>query len=71
LNTSETSARRKQLAGKAMASQHRYRNLVDNALIGIADVRTDGQIVYCNPAGLRMVEYNSLEEVRKKNVIEL
>ena len=54
-----------------MASQHRYRNLVDNALIGIADVSTDGKIVYCNPAGLRMVEYDSLEEVQKKNVIEL
>jgi PAS domain S-box-containing protein len=44
---------------------------VDNALIGIADVSVDGKIVYCNPAGIRMIEYGSLEELRKKNVIEL
>ena len=54
-----------------MASQHRYRNLVDNALIGIADVSVDGKIVYCSPAGLRMVEYASLEDLQKKNVKEL
>ena len=54
-----------------MASEHRYRNLVDNALIGIADVSADGKIVYCNPAGIRMIEYSSLGELQKKNVIEL
>ena len=61
----------KQFPGTALAGEPRYRNLVDNALIGIADVSADGTIIYANPTALRMVGYDSLEELRKVNVIEL
>ena len=71
LNTPENSAKRKQLPGTALAGEPRYRNIVDNARIGIADVSIDGTIIYANVAALKMVEYDSLDELRKLNVIEL
>ena len=71
MNTPKNSGDRKQFPGTALAAEPRYRNLVDNAQIGIADVSVDGTIVYANPAALKMVEYDSLDELRKLNVIEL
>ena len=57
--------------GTAIAGEPRYRNLVDNAFIGIADVSVDGKIIYANGAALKIVEYESLDELRKINVIDL
>lgn len=71
LNTPENSGDRKQFPGTELAGEPRYRNIVDNARIGIADVSVDGTIIYANPAALKMVEYDSLNELRKMNVIEL
>ncbi len=53
-----------------MAGEPRYRNLVDNALIVIADVSVDGEIIYGNRAGVKMLGYDSLDELRKENIIK-
>ncbi len=71
LNTPKKSGDSKQFPGTALAGEPRYRNLVDNALIGIADVSVGGEIIYANQAVLDMIEYESLDELRKINVIEL
>ncbi len=60
----------KQFPGAAIAGEPRYRNLADNALIVIADVSVNGDIVYANQAGVKMLEYDSLDELRKENVIK-
>ena len=71
LNAPENSGDRKQFPGTALAGEPRYRNIVDNANIGIGDVSVDGTIIYANPAALKMFEYDSLDELRKINVTEL
>ncbi len=53
-----------------MAGKQRYLNLVDNALIVIADVSVDGEIIYGNRAGVKMLGYDSLDELRKENIIK-
>ena len=60
----------KQLPGSALASEPHYRNLVDNARIVIADVSVNGDIVYVNQAGVKMLEFDSPDELRKENVIK-
>jgi len=68
--TPKNSGDGKQFPGTAMAGEPRYRNLVDNALIVIADVSVDGDIIYGNQAGVKMLGYDSLDELRKENVIK-
>lgn len=70
LNAPKNSGDGTRLPGTAIAAEPRYRNLADNALIVIADVSVDGEIIYANPAAVKMVEYDSLDEVRKKNIID-
>ena len=54
-----------------MARDARYRNLSDNALIVLADVSVAGEIVWTNQAGLDFLAFDSLEELQKKNIIDL
>ncbi len=68
--TPKNSGDGKQFPGTAMAGEPRYRNLVDNALIVIADVSVDGDIIYGNQAGVKMLGYDSLDELRKENIIK-
>ena len=71
LNKPDNSSDAKQYPGTALAGEPRYRNLVDNARIGIGDVSVDGTIIYANSTALRMFEYDSLDELRKFKVTEL
>ncbi len=68
--TGKNSGDEKQDPGKALAVEPRYRNLVDNTHIVIADVSVDGDIIYGNRAGVRMLGYDSLDELRKENIIK-
>ena len=45
-------------------SENRYRNLVENALVGIFQTNLRGDLLYANPMCLRMFGYDSLEEAR-------
>ena len=70
LNTPKNTGDRKQPPGTALAGESRYRNLVDNALIVIADVSVDGDIIYANQAAVNFLECDSLDELRKENIIK-
>ena len=71
MSPSDRIKKRQDLPGTALARDARYRNLSDNALIVLADVSVTGEIVWTNQAGLDFVEFDSLEELQKKNIIEL
>ncbi len=43
--------------------EEKYRELVDNALAGIFISTLDGQVLQCNKAFIRMLEYNSPEDI--------
>jgi len=52
---------------KAATSEFHYRNLVENALVGMLDTTLDGKIIFANRAALKMVGIDSLDELKKKN----
>jgi len=51
-------------------SEARYREFVDNSPIGIYRTAPDGQILFANPALLRMLGYSSFAEIADSNLEE-
>jgi two-component system sensor histidine kinase UhpB len=45
-------------------SELQYRNLVENALTGVASVTLDGRIIFANAAAARMFEFDSPEQMQ-------
>jgi PAS domain S-box-containing protein len=54
----------KQTEEALQESERNYRNLVDNALVGIFRRNIEGDIFYMNQAFVSMLEYDSIEELR-------
>jgi PAS domain S-box-containing protein len=54
----------KQTEEALQESEKNYRNLVDNALVGIFRRNIEGDIFYMNQAFVSMLEYDSIEELR-------
>ncbi len=50
-------------------SEREYRNLVDNALVGIYKTDLEGNILYVNEAIIKMMEFESLEDMRSVGVL--
>lgn len=58
-------------AEKALSeSEHRYRLLYENASIGIYQTTPDGKILLSNLALLKILGYNSFEELKERNIDE-
>lgn len=55
---------RKEAQQKLQASETRYRDLVDDTLVGVISSTVDGEILYVNNALLQMLEYDSLEDYK-------
>lgn len=43
-------------------SEKKYRDLVDNALVGVYESTFNGELIYVNEAGFKMLEYDSPED---------
>jgi PAS domain S-box-containing protein len=61
---------RKRAEESLRASEDRYRSLFDNAVLGIYRTTPDGRILAANPALLRMLGYDSLEDLTQRNLEE-
>ncbi len=48
---------------KLMQSEEKYRDLVDNALVGVYQMSLKGDIIYCNEALLHMLGFEETEEI--------
>ncbi len=55
---------RKQVEKKLSESEERFRNLYENARIGIYQTTPDGKILLANPSFIEMLEYNSIDELK-------
>jgi PAS domain S-box-containing protein/putative nucleotidyltransferase with HDIG domain len=59
---------RKQVEKALRESEEHFHSLYDNAMIGIYRTTPDGHILLSNPAGMRMLGYDSLEEIAKRDL---
>ncbi|OGP71453.1 MAG: hypothetical protein A2W09_05795 [Deltaproteobacteria bacterium RBG_16_50_11] len=62
-------AERKQAEEALRESERKYRDLVDHALVGVYKTNLQGEVVYVNDALVRILEYNSPEEMIAGGVI--
>jgi PAS domain S-box-containing protein len=60
--------KRKQTEENLQNSERKYRNLVENALIGIYSTNLEGKLLFANQAMCRMMEFDSVEEFLKTDV---
>jgi PAS domain S-box-containing protein len=51
-------------------SEERFRGLFENTTIGLYRTTPDGRIILVNPATLRMLGYDTLEEIAQRNLEE-
>ena len=49
-------------------SEERFRSLYENSIVGLYRTTPDGKILLANPALVRMLGYNSLEELASQNL---
>ncbi|MFH1777139.1 MAG: PAS domain S-box protein [Candidatus Omnitrophota bacterium] len=59
---------RKQVEKRLAASERKYRNLVDNSLVGIYVTDIAGNVLYANKALCNLLEFNSVKEMLQFNV---
>ncbi len=50
-------------------SERQYRNLVDNALVGVYKTDLEGNILYVNEALIKMMEFESIDEMKSVGVL--
>ncbi len=60
---------RKRAEQALLASEKKYRNLVDNALVGVYKTHINGDILYVNEALARVFEFETPEEMMSENVL--
>jgi PAS domain S-box-containing protein len=63
-------ARHEQTEQQLRESEERFRGIYENTMIGLYRTTPDGRIIMANPALLRMLNYSSLDELRKRNLEE-
>ncbi len=51
-------------------SEKRYRSLADNSEVGILQITPEGIPIYVNPVMVKMIDAESAEEVKKRNIID-
>jgi PAS domain S-box-containing protein len=52
-------------------SEGRFREFIENATYGIFRASMSGELLYANPALVRMLGYGTLDELRSKNLAEI
>ncbi len=61
---------RKEVEGALLKSEKKYRDLVDNALVGVFKTNLKGDILYVNEALAKMLEFESPGEMMSENVVD-
>ena len=56
--------------GSSPVSEKKYKDLVENALMGIYETNLTGEILFINQAFLQILEYNSLAELYEHNAYD-
>jgi diguanylate cyclase (GGDEF)-like protein/PAS domain S-box-containing protein len=59
---------RKRVEEMLRISEERFRSLYDNSTVGLYRTTPNGRILMSNPAGIRMLGYDSFEEIAQRNL---
>jgi PAS domain S-box-containing protein len=59
---------RKKAEESLKESEEKFRSLFENAILGIYRTTPEGKIIDCNPALFKMLGFDSLEELAKRNL---
>ncbi|MBI5099450.1 MAG: EAL domain-containing protein [Nitrospirae bacterium] len=62
---------RKRILDALAESEEKYKNLVDNSLVGVYKANLEGEILFANNALARMLEYSSPEEMMSVMALSL
>jgi PAS domain S-box-containing protein len=60
--------KRKQVEKMLRDSEERYKNLFNNSLVGLYRTTPDGRILMANPVLVKMLGYDSFEELARRNL---
>jgi PAS domain S-box-containing protein len=60
---------RKEVEGALLKSEKKYRDLVDNALVGVFKTNLKGDILYVNEALAKMLEFESPDEMISESIL--
>ena len=61
---------RKQAENALRAREEQFRSIYDNATIGLYRTTPDGRILMINPTGLRLLGFDSFEDISRRNLEE-
>ena len=61
---------RKKTEKALIESEERFRSLYENATIGLYRTTPDGQVILANPTLVQMLGFDSLEDLKKRNISE-
>ena len=70
LSSGKDVTERRRIEDALRVSEARYRSLFDNAVLWIYQTTPDGRILAANPALVRMLGYDSFEELAERNLEE-
>ncbi len=62
ISSGEDITTQKKLISELQLSEEKYRKLVDNSIIGIFQVNLSGEILYVNPAMMKIFDFDSQQE---------
>ena len=57
---------RRKAKEELVRSEEKYRDLVDNSIVGVFSTTIDGQFIFANKAMVSMYKFDSIEQMQKE-----
>lgn len=71
LAVSRDITKRKEAGNAIIKTERKYSELVDNSLVAVYETNFNGEILFANDAMVQMFEYESITDLKAKNMVQL